>query len=111
MLGFLTGSLNFFGWIFDLASILQIVANVCVQMYYVFHPDLAIEPWHVYIAYLLITWSCVALVIYGNRFIPFLQDVGIFLVVAGGFISVIVVAAMPKKHASSSFVWKDWTNV
>ena len=32
-LGFFTGSLNFFGWIFDLASIVSIPSNVLVQMY------------------------------------------------------------------------------
>lgn len=31
MLGFFTGSLNFFGWIFDLASIISIPANVVVR--------------------------------------------------------------------------------
>ncbi|KAH0541566.1 hypothetical protein FGG08_003978 [Glutinoglossum americanum] len=110
-LGFLTGSLNFFGWIFDLASITQIVSNVTVQMYAVYHPSLVIEAWHVYIAFLIITWAGCAFVIFGNRLIPYIQDVGLFLVIAGGIVTVIVVAAMPKTHASTSFVWKDWTNV
>lgn len=39
-LGFFTGFINFFGWMFDLASICQIEANIAVQMYAVFHPDL-----------------------------------------------------------------------
>jgi choline transport protein len=110
ILGFFTGSLNFFGWIFDLASIVQIVSNVAVQMYAVFHPDLAIEPWHIYVAFLLITWVCTATVIFGNRFIPYLQNVGLVLVIIGGLVTIIVVAAMPKTHASNSFVWKDWSN-
>lgn len=32
IIGFFTGSLNFFGWIFDLASIVSIPANVSVQV-------------------------------------------------------------------------------
>lgn len=32
IVGFFTGSLNFFGWIFDLASIVYIPSNVVVQM-------------------------------------------------------------------------------
>lgn len=110
ILGFFTGSLNFFGWIFDLASIVQIVSNVSVQMYAVFHPNLSIQPWHVYVAFLLITWVCAATVIFGNRFIPYLQNVGLVLVIIGGLVTIIVVAAMPKTHASNSFVWKDWSN-
>lgn len=37
VLGFFTGSLNFFGWIFDLASIISIPANVVVSGNYNTH--------------------------------------------------------------------------
>jgi choline transport protein len=110
ILGFFAGSLNFFGWIFDLASIVEIVSNACVQMYAVFHPDFIIQPWHVYIAFLIITWAGCVVVIFFNRVIPYLQDVGLFLVIGGGLITIIVVAAMPQQHASNSFVWTDWEN-
>jgi hypothetical protein len=33
-----------------------------------------------------------------------------FFVIVGGIVTIIVVAAMPKQHASSSFVWKEWDN-
>ncbi|MCJ1392781.1 hypothetical protein MMC18_005652 [Xylographa bjoerkii] len=110
VLGFYTGWLNFFGWIFDLASIVSIPANVVVQMYAVFHPDLVIQPYMVYIAFLLITWSCCALVIFGNRLLPLLNQFGLFLVIGGGIITVIVVAALPKTHATNTFVWSSWNN-
>lgn len=109
-IGFFTGSLNFFGWIFDLASIVSIPANVATQMYAVFHPGFVIEPWHSYVAFVLITWLCTAFVIFCNRLLPPLQSVGLFLIIAGGLITIIVVAAMPKQHATSSFVWKDFEN-
>lgn len=110
MLGFYTGWLNYFGWIFDLASIVSIPANVAVQMYAVFHPDLVIMPWHVYVAFLLITWSCCALVVFGNRILPILNQFGLFLVIGGGIITIIVVAVLPKTHASNAFVWTEWNN-
>ncbi|KAF2094154.1 choline transport protein [Rhizodiscina lignyota] len=110
ILGFFTGFVNFAGWIFDLASIVQIVSNASVQMYAVFHPDLVIHPWHVFVAFVLITWSACAFVIFCNRFMPTLQHVGTFLVIAGGLVTIIVVAAMPKTHASNAFVWKDFDN-
>lgn len=109
VLGFFTGALNFFGWIFDLASIISIPANVTVQMYAVFHPDLAIQAWHIYIAFILITWLCCAVVIFGNRFLPLLNDIGLFLIIVGGLVTIIVVAAMPKVHASNSAVWGDFS--
>lgn len=110
VIGFFTGSLNFFGWIFDLASIASIPANVAVQMYAVFHPSFIIKPWHSYVAFILVTWLCTAFVIFCNRLIPHLQHAGLFLVVVGGLVTIVVVAAMPKHHASNSFVWSDFQN-
>jgi choline transport protein len=108
IIGFFTGSINYFGWIFDLASIVSIPSNVVVQMYAIFHPDLVIQPWHVYIAYVIITWSCCFLVIFGNRLLPALNNIGLFLILAGGLVTIIVCAAMPKQHADSSFVWASF---
>lgn len=110
MLGFFAGALNFYSWLFDLSSIAFIPANVLVQMYAIYHPDLAIEAWHVFIAFVLVNILCCATVIFGNRFQPALQSLGLFMVVVGGLVTVIVLAAMPRQHASSSFVWKDWDN-
>ncbi|KAF2182560.1 choline transport protein [Zopfia rhizophila CBS 207.26] len=109
-LGFFAGSINFFGWLFDLASITQIVSNVCVQLYFTFHPDLVIEPWHTFIAYVLITLLVTAICIFANRTIPTLQNIGMFVVIVGGLVTIIILAAMPKTHASNSFVWKDFNN-
>lgn len=111
VVGFFCGGLNFFGWIFDLASIISIPSNVVVQMYAVFHPDYVFEPWHSYVAFILITWFCTAFVIFGNRLIPYLQHAGLFLIVVGGLVTIIVVAAMPAQHATSTFVWKDFENL
>ncbi|KXL43141.1 hypothetical protein M433DRAFT_58879 [Acidomyces richmondensis BFW] len=108
--GFFTGSLNFFGWIFDLASIASIPANVAVQMYAVFHPKFVIKPWQSYVAFVLITWLCTLFVIFCNRLIPYLQHCGLFLVIIGGLVTVVVVAAMPTQHASNAFVWRDFVN-
>ena len=110
IIGFFTGSLNFFGWIFDLASIASIPANVAVQMYAVFHPGFVIQAWHTYIAFVIITWLCTAFVIFCNRLIPYLQHAGLFLIVGGGLVTIIVVTAMPKTHASNAFVWKNFQN-
>ncbi|KAF2681122.1 amino acid transporter [Lentithecium fluviatile CBS 122367] len=110
VLGFFAGSINFFGWLFDFASITQIVSNVAVQLYAIFHPDMVIEAWHVYIAYILTTILITLTCLYANRLIPLLQDMGLTLVLGGGLVTIIVLAAMPDRHASSSFVWKDFVN-
>lgn len=79
-------------------------------MYAVFHPGFAIEPWHTYVAFVLITWLCTAFVIFFNRLIPYLQHAGLFLILVGGLVTIIVVSAMPKQYASNTFVWKNFQN-
>lgn len=111
ILGFFAGSINFFGWLFDFASITQIASNVAVQLYAIFNPDLVIEPWHVYIAYILITLLVTITCVFANRIIPALQHAGMALVILGGLVTIIVLAAMPDAHASSNFVWKDFNNL
>lgn len=106
MVGFFTGWINFYGWMFDLAALIQITANVSVNLYVIYHQSTYVyEAWHVYVAYLLITWFCVAVVVFVNRVIPHTQTVGMFFVIVGGIVSIIVIAAMPKQHASNHFVW------
>ncbi len=110
IVGFFTGWINFYGWMFDLAALTQITANISVAMYNVYHPDYVEQPWHVYIAYLLILWFSTSLVIFANRTIPATQNLGMFFVVVGGLVTIIVVAAMPKAHASNYFVWGSFND-
>jgi choline transport protein len=110
VVGFFTGFINFFGWMFDLASICQIESEVATQLYLVYHPDFDLQPWHVYIAYILLTIVCVAFCVFFNRFIPKLQDAGLFIILVGGFVTIVVLAAMPQQHASTATVWRDWEN-
>lgn len=106
MLGFFTGWINFYGWMFDLASLIQITANISVNLYVVYHQSTYVyNAWQVYIAYVLITWLCFLTVVFANRLVPYTQQLGMFFVIVGGLVSIIVVAAMPARHASSEFVW------
>ncbi|KAI3399798.1 hypothetical protein diail_5595 [Diaporthe ilicicola] len=104
--GFFTGWINFYGWMFDLAALIQITANISVNLYVVYHQSTYVyESWHVYVAYVLITWFCVAIVVFVNRVIPHTQTLGMFFVIVGGIVTIIVIAAMPRQHASNYFVW------
>ncbi|TDZ46018.1 Choline transport protein [Colletotrichum trifolii] len=68
--------INFCGWMFSLASLMQISSNVAVSMYAVYHLD----NYHV----------------------------GTFFVLVGGVVTIIVLAAMPARHASNHFVWASF---
>jgi choline transport protein len=109
MVGFFTGWINFFGWMFDLAALTQITANISINMYIVYHQDAYVfEQWHVYIAYILVTLFCVSFVVFGNRALPWTQNVGMFFVIVGGIVTIIVISAMSKVHASNQFVWQSF---
>jgi choline transport protein len=105
---------NALGWIFGTASISSILANQIISMYGLFHEGYAYERWHVFIVYLIITWLACFIVMFSNRALPTITNIGLFLILAGVFITILVCAIMPSKtgngHANSSFVWKDWRN-
>ncbi|KDN60390.1 putative choline transporter [Colletotrichum sublineola] len=108
-LGFFTGWINFYGWLFSLASLLQISSNVAVSMYAVWNWDSYVsQPFHVYIGYLIILWGSAAFVVFANKYAPYTQYVGTFFVLMGGVIVIIVLATMPKSHASNYFVWASF---
>lgn len=86
------------------------MSELVVQMYAIYHPSYAIESWHIFVADILITWLCIAATIFLNKYLPILQQFGLFVVLVGGLVTIIVLAAMPKKHSSNSFVWSDWEN-
>ncbi|KAK7962696.1 uncharacterized protein PG986_003521 [Apiospora aurea] len=108
--GFFAGWINFYGWIFGLASLLQVTANVAVQMYATQRRDAyAPAAWHVYVAYVLLLWLGAACVVLANRrVVPGTQHAGMLLVVVGGIVTIVVVAAMPRQHASNKFVWASF---
>ncbi|KAL8278468.1 hypothetical protein RQP46_009158 [Phenoliferia psychrophenolica] len=108
--GYFTGLLSWGGWIMNSCAIAQIPSNVLVQLWALHHPDYVSESWHVYVCYIIVTWSTAGICIFGNRLIPTLQHIGLFLVTAGLVVTVAVLAALPKTHATSSFVWKDFEN-
>ncbi|EEP75969.1 conserved hypothetical protein [Uncinocarpus reesii 1704] len=105
--GFLAGFWNCLAWIFGAASISAILGNQAVSMYTVFKPDLESKPWHVFVTYLICTWMCCCVVLFANRALPTLSNIGMFFIVA-------VCAIMPHVnhvgYASNSFVWRDWAN-
>ncbi|KAI1103590.1 amino acid transporter [Jackrogersella minutella] len=104
--GFFTGWINFYGWMFDLAALIQITANILVQLYATYHQDTYVpDAWHVYVTYVGVLWLCAFFVIFANKLVPYTQNCGMFFVLVGGIITIIVISAMPSTHASNYFVW------
>ncbi|KAF7552094.1 hypothetical protein G7Z17_g4560 [Cylindrodendrum hubeiense] len=105
MAGFFAGWINFYGWMFGLASLVQVSANTAVQLYATYTDDYTPAAWHIYVTYLIVLWLSTMAIILANRLIPYTQHLGMILVIVGGLVTIIVIAAMPKKHASNHFVW------
>ena len=64
--------------------------------------------------YLFCTWLACYVVLFANKILPVLNDLGIFFVVAGVVESIVVCAVLPlvdgTGYALDSFVWSDWVN-
>ncbi|KFY40308.1 hypothetical protein V495_05484 [Pseudogymnoascus sp. VKM F-4514 (FW-929)] len=113
--GYFAGWWNFLAWVFGAASISSILANQTVSMYALFHPEFVAKSWHVFISYLICTWLCCLTVLFGNRALPMVGNLGGFLIIAGVLVCIIVCVVMPKvnglPYASHDFVWSDWQNL
>jgi choline transport protein len=83
-------------------------------MYALFHADYDPKRWHVFVAYTACSWLCCASVMYGQRILAKINDIGLFLIVAGVAITVIVLLGFPaargSKYSPSRAVWTEWQN-
>ena len=83
-------------------------------MYALFHPQYTFQRWHVFITYVIVSWVSCSVVAFANHSLPILNDVGLFLIVAGVIVSIMVCAIMPGHggggYATNTFVWKEWEN-
>ena len=100
--------------IFGTASAATFAANVILGIYSLFQDNFVPQRWQIFIAYLFVTWLTCSVVLFGQRFLPYIANfVGIGVLVFG-FVTMLVCAIMPSfnghGYASHSFVWLDWNN-
>jgi len=84
-------------------------------MYAVTHPGFVTEQWHVFVTYLLCTIVLGSVVSFANRALPRVEQAGLFFLLAGVVITILVCAIMPginggSGYATSSSVWIEWVN-
>ncbi|KAM3072348.1 hypothetical protein ACMFMG_009157 [Clarireedia jacksonii] len=112
--GWFAGWWNTFAWICGSASIGSITSNIAVAMYALYHPDYVIERWQIFIAYVIVTWISCFIVMFANKALPMINNIGLFFILGGVFITIVVCAITPHTtgdgYATSSFVWADWAN-
>jgi len=112
--GFFAGFWNCLAWILGAASMSAILGNQTVSMYALYHPDFAPKAWHVFVSFIICTWVCCCTVLFANRALPTIGNLGMFFILGGVIITIIVCAVMPHVngvgYASNDFVWRDWSN-
>ncbi|OQE31503.1 hypothetical protein PENSTE_c001G00629 [Penicillium steckii] len=109
--GFFTGYLNACAWLLSASSMSSMLGNEAVGMYLLRHSDVTWNSWQVFIVFQIVNWTCCAIVCLGNRFIPLINRIALILSMCGLFATIVVLAAMPKTHASSSQVWTQYYNM
>ncbi|KAJ5774098.1 Amino acid/polyamine transporter I [Penicillium paradoxum] len=108
--GFFTGYLNACAWLLSASSMSSMLGNEGVAMYLLRNPTVKWNSWQVFIVFQIVNWMCCAIVCFGNRFIPLINRVSLILSMCGLLTTVVVLAVMPKNHASSAQVWTEYHN-
>jgi len=81
-------------WLTYLASVAGILSQTCIGMYAIYHPDYSAERWHVFIGYLIGTWIACSVVLFANKALPTINNFGLFFIIAGVVITILVCAIM-----------------
>lgn len=66
-------------------------SNTIVQMYALQHPEFVAEAWHVFVTYIITTLVACFVVCAFNKAMPYLNHAGIFFILGGFIITLIVV--------------------
>lgn len=112
--GFFAGWWNCLAWVLGAASMSLIMAQQTVCMYSLTHPDFIPSTWNVFLSFILCTWTACCIVLFMNRFLPYIGNIGMFFILAGVFVTIIVCAVMPSvngdPYQTNKAVWSTWTN-
>ncbi|KAL4905247.1 hypothetical protein BDW74DRAFT_185291 [Aspergillus multicolor] len=112
VVGFFTGYLNACAWLLSAASMSSILGNEAVAMYLLRNPEVEWHSWQPFIVFQIVLWMCCGIVCCGNKYLPLLNRIALVLSMGGLFVTIVVLAAMPKKEnrASNAQVWKIYYN-
>ncbi|CAG9982781.1 unnamed protein product [Clonostachys byssicola] len=113
VVGFFAGWWNYLAWICGAASMAAIWSSSILQIYALKHPDYTVKEVHVFIVYVITTWLACFSVCFAGRAMPMLNQFGIYWLLSGLVITIVVLAVVPTQpggggHATSSFVWLEW---
>ncbi|OJJ87711.1 putative choline transport protein [Aspergillus glaucus CBS 516.65] len=112
--GFFAGFWNCLAWILGATSMSSILGQQTVSMYALMNPGFTPKSWHIFVSFVICTWVCCCIVLFLNRILPYIGNLGMFFILAGVFVTIIVCAVMPhvngQPYATNDFVWREWQN-
>ncbi|RJE24402.1 choline transport protein [Aspergillus sclerotialis] len=112
--GFFAGFWNTLAWILGAASMSSILGQQTVSMYALMHPGFVPQTWHSFVSFIICSWLCCFIVLFMNRLLPLIGNLGGFFILAGVFVTIIVCAVMPHvngfKYSSDDDIWRTWTS-
>ena len=92
----------------------SILGQQTVSMYALMHPGFEPQTWQFFVSFVICSWVCCFIVLFMNRILPYIGNLGMFFILAGVFVTIIVCAVMPhvndQPYATNDFVWREWTN-
>lgn len=109
-IAFFTGWLSLFAWLFSLAAVNILIAQICVALAQLHNPEYIATQWQVYLIYVGITLLDVAIVAYLPRLVPLTESVFFWASVIGMLASFITVLAVSSKKQSAEVVFRRWIN-
>lgn len=84
-----------------------------MALYSLYHHDFVPSNYQFFLAYLGVTWSSCAIVLFGQRALTHIANTCAISCLVIWFISLMIVAIMPSTksgYASNHFVWGEWNN-
>ncbi|KAL8968075.1 MAG: hypothetical protein Q9197_005068, partial [Variospora fuerteventurae] len=106
---YLTGWLGWAGSIFTTASVALGTGAACVGCWQLAHPDLTIQPWHVFVSYQVVNIFSFFFNCYG-RTLPLLGQVTLWISLVSFFVILVVVPAKATTHQNANFVFAHFVN-
>jgi len=114
-IGYLAGWWNFLAWIFATAVTLQITGAIIITMAQLNAPSYEYQRWQVFVVFIFCAWLFAFIVLFLNKAIPRLEQLGGFFIIGGFLITIIVAAVMPhvqgRPYSTSHQVWNSFTNL
>ncbi|PYI03918.1 amino acid transporter [Aspergillus sclerotiicarbonarius CBS 121057] len=108
-LSFATGWSAVFGWIFTTASTNLIYAQNFMALIALYKTNLVVQPWMTFIVYQGFNIISCGIVMFGNKWMPAINNEVCYVQLAWFTILVTIAAAAPK-HNDAEFVFQTWIN-